>query len=226
MRAVRNPGVLRLAAFWFGAGLLAVCACAEEPAARVMAGELIVKFQDSSEAGMLVRNAMSGQPLANQSLTDLVRRLASDLGTPLRLAHLSSGRELVLSVDREQLAQRLAEQISRDPDVSTVVRAATAPGILPPAQLTLVVELRPGSNTRRELLKPTETGPDLATLISRLTAGFAPPLTGELNAGGQLLLSANIEALTARLLTRVQRLDDVEYAQLSHLARPFAPVTD
>src|SRR5262245_54993383 len=87
---------------WFTIAGLALSA-PNAPAAFV-AGDLMVKCTDASPAGKLVSRAMQGDPEAERQLADLAARLSSEIGVKLLSAGVTSGRELVLGVDREAFA--------------------------------------------------------------------------------------------------------------------------
>ncbi|MCK7509503.1 MAG: hypothetical protein MZV70_39360 [Desulfobacterales bacterium] len=102
MRGARVPVPVARVLAWFAGAGLAVIAAANGPPAFV-AGDLIVKFTDASESGALVARAVQGEAGAQRQLPDLAGRLSAGLGVSVIAARVTSGRELVLGIDREQL---------------------------------------------------------------------------------------------------------------------------
>lgn len=188
-------------------------------------GDLIVKFTDASEAGALVAHAVRGEVAAERQLPGLVARLSVEIGVPLRAARVTSGRELVLSVDRERLLTALAERVQRDPAVKGAQPRVEPPAVLPPAEIALVVQCTPGSDADKLLQGAARAderrGRDIDALAARLTAGTDPKPAAEASARGELILTLDIAALTGQLVERLQRRADVEYAQVSQVVRPF-----
>jgi hypothetical protein len=209
---------------WVGGLGLAFAAAANGPVSFV-AGDLIVKFTDASEAGALVARAVRDEPAATAQLPKLAARLSTELGVGLTVARITSGRELVLSIDREQLLARLAQRVRRDPAVTGVTPLAGPKTVLPPAEVALTVEFATGSDAYRKLQRAARAGErrnrDIDALVAGLTAGADPKPTGQANERGQLLLTLDVAALTRDLVERFKRRADVEYAQLSQVVRPF-----
>lgn len=209
---------------WVGGLGLALAAAANGPASFV-AGDLIVKFTDASEAGALVARAVRDEPAATAQLSTLAARLSAELGVGMTAARVTSGRELVLSIDREQLLARLAQRVQRDPAVTGVTPLAGPKTVLPPATIALVVEFAPGSDGYRLLQRAARAGErrnrDIDALVAGLTAGADPQPAGQANERGQLVLAVDVAALTRDLVERLKRRADVEYAQLSQVVRPF-----
>jgi hypothetical protein len=199
-------------------------AAANGPASFV-AGDLIVKFTDASEAGALVARAVRDEPAATAQLPTLAARLSAELGVGLTSARVTSGRELVLSVDREQLLARLAQRAQRDPAVIAVTPLAGPKTVLPPAEVALTVEFAAGSDAYRQLQRAARAGErrnrDIDALVAGLTAGTDLKPIGHSNERGQLVLTLDVAALTRDLVERLKRRADVEYAQLSQVVRPF-----
>jgi hypothetical protein len=189
-----------------------------------VAGDLIVKFTDASDAGQAVVRAMrSAQVPAD--VAAVAARLSNELGVALAAARVTSGRELVLSVDREQLAQTLMQRAKRDPAVRSIAPVAAPKTILPAAQLGFVVELKPATEAQRQVREAAQAGrrttPEVDKLVARLGADLYPQPRGEVSDRGELVLAVDIAALTRDLVERLKRRPDVEYAQLSHIVRPY-----
>jgi hypothetical protein len=189
-----------------------------------VAGDLIVKFSDRSDAGQAVVRAMG----ADQALADVApvaTRLSAELGVPLVAARVTSGRELVLSVDRAKLERTLTQRLGRDPAVRGVTRVAPPKAVLPAAQITVAVELAPNSEARRHVQEATQAGrqttAEIDALVAKMAAGVEPRPTGRVTERGELVLAIDVAALTRELVERLKRRPDVEYAQPSQIVRPF-----
>jgi hypothetical protein len=187
-------------------------------------GDLIVKFTDDSERGVLVARAVRGEAEAERQLPELAVHLTAELGVPLRAVRVTSGRELVLSVDRQELLDRLAARVRRDPAVKRARPRVEPATVLPPAEIALVVRFRPRSDGAK-LLQSAATGerrgPAIDALAARLAAGIDPPPAAAATASGELLLIVDVAAVTVRLVERARARADVEYAQPSQVVRPF-----
>lgn len=179
----------------------------------MVSGDLIVKFRDTTEPGAQLAAVLAGQRTA-ASLAPLAQRLSGELGVPLVLAQVTSGREALLAVDREALARALLARAGREALVRKAVMsvpAGAAPG-LPAAELVLRLELDRGvAIAAREAL-----GPRLA--VGTLSQPRAAP-----QSDGALTLHYDLDALTLALIAKVQQRTDVEYAQANRLLRPAAP---
>ncbi len=205
------------------AGLMAVAAAANGPSSFV-AGDLIVKFTDASEPGRAVARAMRAERLPDE-ITAIATGLSADLGVALVAARVTSGRELVLSIDRERLVQALRQRLKRDPAVRDVVPLGPPKTARPAAQLLLVVDLAADSEAQRQVEQAFRAGrrttPDVDSLVARLTADAYPKPAGHVSARAELILTVDVAALTRELIERLKRHPDVEYAQLSHIVRPY-----
>lgn len=189
-----------------------------------VAGDLIVKFFDGNDAGQAVARAMrADQPLAD--VAPIAMRLSAELGVPLVATRVTSGRELVLSVDRDRLGQTLRQRLARDPAVRSVTPVAAPKTVLPGAQIALAVELAPNTEAERQVRETAragqQTAPDIDALVARMAGGVDPRPSGRVNERGQLVVAVDVAALTRDLVARLKRRPDVEYAQPSQIVRPF-----
>jgi hypothetical protein len=205
-------------------GPLPVASPRADGPASIVAGDVIVRFSDGSDPGARVSRAVRGEAVPGET-EEVAARLSGDLGVPLRAARVTSGRELVLSVEREELARMLARRIARDPAVRGVARVEVPQTVLPAAGIALAVELRRGSEEDQQVAAAAKAGrrmtPEVAALVARLAAGARPPLAGRVTERGGLILTADLAALTRDLVGRLGQRADVEYAQPSHVARPL-----
>lgn len=82
--------------------------------------ELIVKFVSGSEASQAAANAMQTGVTENQPLQDVVDNLSTQMGIPLLVRQITSGQEVVLSIDTEKLIPELMERLRQRADVEYV----------------------------------------------------------------------------------------------------------
>jgi exosortase/archaeosortase family protein len=186
-------------------------------AASIVSGDLIVKFRDATEPGRQLAEVLAGKRTV-AGATPLAQRLSRELGLPLVLAQVTSGREALLAVDREALGRQLLARAGREASVQRAVMtvpppSAGTPGGLPAAELVLRLQTRPGTSAAvREAL------PGRLAL-----AGLVRPLPQPDGEEAHLRLRYDLDALTLALIAKVQQRADVEYAQANRLLRPQAP---
>lgn len=184
-----------------------------EAAPPMISGDLIVKFRDASEPGRQLAAVLAGQRDMASALP-LASRLSADLGVPLVLVQVTSGREALLALDREALGRSLLARAGREAQVQRATMTVPPPGGgLPGAELVLRLELRPAA--------PAATARAVASrlAISRMPAPRMQPDA----AGKEVRLVYDIDAWTQALIERLQQRSDVEYAQANRLLRPAAP---
>ena len=190
-----------------------------------VAGDLIVKFTAASEPGILVTRAMQGDQAADRQLAALAARLSQELGVAVTAVRVTSGNELVLSVDRDQLAQSLRQVVTRDPAVRAATRIDPPKTVLPAAQLALALDLRRDSEAgrlvRRTARAGQQTSNEIEAQVKKLCVGADPQPSGRVSNRGQLVLTIDIAKLTLELIERLQRRPDVEYAQPSQIVKPY-----
>lgn len=190
-----------------------------------VAGDLIVKFTAASEPGTLVARVMQGDQAADQQLAALAARLSQELGVTVAPVRVTSGNELVLSVDRDRLAQSLRQVVTRDPAVRAATRIDPPKTVLPAAEIALALDLHHDSEAGRQVHRSARAGKqtsnEIEALVKKLCAGADPQPTGRVSNRGQLVLSIDIVTLTLDLVERLKRRPDVEYAQPSHIVKPY-----
>jgi len=189
-----------------------------------VAGDLIVKFTAASEPGTLVTRAMQGDQTADRQLAALAARLSQELGVAIAAVRVTSGNELVLGVDRDQLAQSLRQVVMRDLAVRAATRIDPPKTVLPAAEIALALDLRRDSEAGRQVHSSARAGRqasnEIEALVKKLCIGADPQPSGRVSKRGQLVLSIDIAALTLDLVERLKRRSDVEYAQPSLIVKP------
>lgn len=207
-------------------GLAVVNSVANGPAPAAVAGDLIVKFKAPSESGRQLALAARGDGMPGKNLVAMATQLSAALGVSLTAVRVTSGHELVLTVDRAKLLESIARQLSRDPVVSAVSPLETAETVLPATHIDFRIELMAGSEAQRQVRQAAASGSRLTratdALVAKLAAGIAPPPTGHVDKQGRLIIRFDVMRLTRDLVARLQARADVDYAQPSQLVKPYA----
>ena len=189
---------------------------------REVAGDLIVKFADTSAAGRVIAPIVTGDsPVDAASPT--VARLSKQIAVPLLPVRVTSGRELLLAIDREQLAHELAQGAARAPGVQRVSPVAAAPTVLPAGQLEFVVQLKADGDLQRQASRDiaarrapsAEVEKTLQTVAGDLGSQASYRYDGE----GRPVLTLDITALTEAAVDRLRVQPDVEYAQANRIMK-------
>jgi hypothetical protein len=176
---MRKRLLLASAAF-AGVGLAAVAAVPED---------LIVKLREPT---------MTMSPAELQAVAG---RLSQDVGVPLLGVRATSGDELVLSVDRRALGERLLAAARAMPGVTAA--EMTVPGAAVP-QLEIALQPAAGSG----LTDPSR----LASVSERLARATGAPLEARIESG-RIIVRANADELLGDVSRRLQALPEVTYAQ-------------
>ncbi len=216
---------IRTLAWAVGFSLSLISAQANDKPSFV-AGDLIVKFTAVSEPGTLVTRALQGGQAADRQLAALATRLSRELGVAVAAVRVTSGNELVLSINRDRLVQSLRQVVTRDPAVRAATRIDPPKTVLPAAQIALALDLRrdseAGSLVRRTTQAGKQTSNEIEALVRKLSVGTRPQPSGRVSDRGQLILTIDIAALTLDLIERLKRRPDVEYAQPSHIVKSYS----
>jgi hypothetical protein len=212
--------------------LALLCACllgalltAASPEAQTesSADQVIVKFTSQSEAGRALARmdlATIGDPAEDARLVELARDFGQRIGVPVRLESLTSGRELLLAVDRDALAAAVAERLRQREGVTSVAVAepTTGPGG-EPASPRLTVGFEPGSPIAARLARARRVvlGP-----LPGAGAG-APEVQAEVRSAApdHADLVLDLDALVTGLLERVAADPNVQYAQRNLRLTPY-----
>jgi len=189
--------------------------------ARYVPGELIVKFYPASQAGQVVAQALQDDAHQDAQLQALQQSLSRELGVHLDIRQITSGREIVLSVNAQALAARVVEQLRAREEVKTAQLLEAGEGQLP-GNPKVLVEFAPDSTAARSLSAPVEQSQEVQRLVKALEGEVGAPLIPEPPETGQLILVLDLASLTADLLKRIRQRSDVEYAQPNVLLQPLA----
>jgi len=230
MDARRNPALSNLrwmpvfAWFWLSAcqASASVPSAAESAAPPAsVAGDLIVKFSDGSTAGKEVASILAGQKTVDDSRTT-VDRLAGQLQVPLVPVRVTSGRELLLAVDRGEITRRLERSAASRKDVERVIPLDAEQKVLPADQLTYEVRPGAGSDLQRQLARDAAARvPSVRAqqLAAEIAGDFAAHSRASFDEHDRLLLTLDVTALTRSAVERLQKLPEVEYAQANQILK-------
>jgi hypothetical protein len=195
-----GPLVLLLSA----APVASLCSAPRSPD-TIVTGDLIVKFRDGTEAGTSLA-AVVGGTRTMDSAAPLATRLSGELGVPLKLVQVTSGREALLAIDRDALLRALAQRALREPGVKRAVPVPAPATVLPSEQASVRIELKPQASAR--------------SLAGKLGIDSLAQPRLHTDASGATLLSYDMAGLTLALLERLKQQADVEYAQANRILRP------
>lgn len=187
-------------------------------------GDVIIKFTDKSQAGVLLAEAFRTNPNERARLQAIARQLSAEMDVPLSALRLTSGQELLVSVDRITLMRNLKARLMREPAVQRVTLIETGKSVLPAAELGVRVNLRPDSAIQRQVQRDRHTGQrtsaELDTQVARLVSGISPQPSAHIDKDGGLILTFDIAELIDDLVIRLKRRADVVYAQPNLIVRP------
>lgn len=187
-------------------------------------GDVIIKFTDKSEAGILLAEALRLNPNERAPLQTLARQLSAEMGVPLSAVRVTSGQELVVSIDRTTLTRNLKERLTREAAVQRVILVEAGKTVLPAAELAVRVNLRPDSAVQRQVQRDLHAGhrasPELDMQIAGLVSGVTPRPNAHIDSTGHLILALDIAELIDDLVVRLKSRTDVVYAQPNLVVRP------
>lgn len=203
--------------------VLAVVAWAENYPPAVT-GDVIIKFTDKSQAGVLLAEAFRLNPNERAPLQTIARKLSAEMDVPLSALRVTSGQELVVSVDRAMLARDLKERLTREPAVQRVILLETGKTVLPAGALAVRVNLRPDSPVQRQVQRDRHAGQrtsaELDKQVSGLVSGVSPRPSAHIDNNGRLILTLDLAELIDDLVIRLKRRADIVYAQPNLIVRP------
>lgn len=187
-------------------------------------GDVIIKFTGKSQAGVLLAEAFRSNPNELAPLQTIARQLSAEMGVPLSALRITSGQELLVSVDRVTLMRSLKERLMREPAVQRVTLIETGKSVLPAAELAVRVNLRPDSAMQRQVQRDRRAGQrtssELDTQVTRLVSGVSPRPNAHIDEHGRLVLTLDIADLIDDLVVRLKRRADIVYAQPNLMVRP------
>jgi hypothetical protein len=177
-------------------------------AAAIVPGELVVRFAKGTP--LAERVARTAAPAADEALAAELARSLAPLGVPLAARQVTSGGELVLTIERERLRELLEARLTACPEIVTTAPEPERKRVRPASTFAVrVVELAPGVD---------------AAALGRATAAVAQetgwPLAVAADAGVSRVV-LDLSQLTLTLLERLRARPDVEYAQPNQALSPY-----
>ena len=180
--------------------------------------ELIVKFSSTSDAGRRVELLLHEGSQDLGSLADAEVQLETATGVALTRERITSGREIVFSIPERPLLEKVERGVARRADVESVELEALQSGnpFLPSARLR--VRFRPSSGAFERVNRAhgdDARADDVRELAAEIGAASGVPVIGVAQPQGVLELVVDRPALLETLSTRVNDLDEVDYAQVN-----------
>jgi hypothetical protein len=207
-------GVLALAAV-----LLAVRPSTgqDAPAVPPPVREFIVKFKAATAGDQVAAEAAQDQAAQTALFADFSATLSGEIGVPVRIYTVTSGRELVLGVDATKVADAAIAGLEQRPDVVRATRVVRGdePQVLP-RDPVLAVEFAEGSAIGRRLAEgwtgELQDDPDFLDLSRDMAdrTGIPLVLRPEMPA---ILFALDLGPLTSELENRLKHRSDVAYAE-------------
>ena len=187
-------------------------------------GELIVKFESGQDIQARINDAMrdpSAKADTHSEIRHYVSELSDQVGVPLVMVRITSGRELLLAIPRRPFLEGVAERIRSRSDVSAIeiVHDETALS----HNDKLIVTFGEGAKSLTRLIEASEAecrevaGSISATLIDEPAYDF----DARRLEGNRLEISVDVRKVALDLATRLRDRPDVEYAQPNFAVRVY-----
>jgi hypothetical protein len=187
------------------------------------ADQVIVKFTSQSEAGRALARmdlATIGNPTEDARLVELAQDFGERIGIPVRLESLTSGRELLLAVDRDALAAAVAARLRQREGVTSVEVADPTTGAGgEPASPRLTVGFEPGSPFAERLARESRVA--LEHLPGAGPGALDVQAEVQSAAPDHADLVLDLDALMTGLVERAKADPDVQYAQRNLRLTPY-----
>lgn len=224
-----RSGRFRIAGGVGGALLLVAALLAFRPAAgqdTPPVSEFIVKFKAASAGDRIAAQAAQDQAAQAALFADFAAALSGEIGIPIRIGTVTSGRELVLGVDAAKVADAAIAGLEQRPDVVRAMRVEG--GDEPQVALRdpiLAVEFAEGSAIGRRLAEGRpgnlQDDPDILGLSRDMADRTGVPLVLRPEAAA-IVFALDIGRVTSELGDRLKRHPDVAYVEPNRLLQPLA----
>ena len=184
---------------------------------RFVANQIIVKFRDHTEGAHIVDQAIVGELQDDPRLNSLIRELGNAHSTPIRPAQLTSGREVLISIDFQALVENILRRL-RGRDEVRSANIVESPGRFASALLRLRFEI--GGEEERVLNDAwgNHSMEKVTDLVGALGKPYLFPFSYRLNNETDLLIEIDGLELTRRLAFQLNELEEVEYSELNYMA--------
>ena len=206
--------------------------CALLSCARVSAGGLVPADQEPLAAGQLLAKFASGEATDNEvvrllasgetasdRLDAIIEQLGDTLDVPLFVRQITSGRELVLEIDRSKVLDMAASRLSEAPDVHAV-RIDRVEGVQRYWQDRLLLELAAGSDLARTaaLVNDERAAQTVQRQLSKRLRHAHYVVATQVISPQRIALRIDLQATTLNLVKALQAQTYVEYAQPNFVA--------
>lgn len=184
--------------------------------------EFIVKFKTGTAGERAALQAMQDQAAQSRVFAEFAATASRELGIPVRIASVTSGRELVVALDTTALTSAVVGSLAKRPDVVRVGVVGTddVPQVMAPNP-TISVEFARGSAIAKSIARawPEQPAadPQLRALIDAVAGETGTQLLPEAPA---ILFSLDLADLAQRLGRRLAARADVEYVQPVTMLQP------
>lgn len=176
----------------------------------IVRGEIIVKFSNDHTIDPAISDAFA-DPRKTADLEAYVEQLASQMAAPLRFSRLTSGREIVVEIRREQLLSELADRVAHADRVADVEIQTHDAGLTDISEL--VVDFKPCN-------KPNLGNQASVDTTARTLLGDVPhEFRAHTRADKRLGIDIDFRDLLTDLVAALNARNDVDYAQPSYVLR-------
>lgn len=190
-------------------------------------GEVIVKFSEGSKAGAILARAAQGNWKTDACLASYLSALSQELGIPLKAKQLTSGGELVLTIQTHELTAKLVSRIKQNPRVvRTEESKAEEKGIVAAPRSEVLVEFAKGSHEAgviaRVRAQGLDTSSSLQEFMEEVERDLGLKLQSRTTKNHRLVVVIKVDSLTLELVARLNKHADVEYAQPNFVLQKFS----
>jgi hypothetical protein len=185
-------------------------------AAQSIALEIIVKFASDSDPGRRVDRILGEHPTDVSGLARLQARLHRATGVALEPERITSGAELIFRVPEEPLLETVRKTVSGHPEVSsaTLVAIQRDNPRLPETMLLLHFrETSEEAGLLEKALGEPAYRERVQALATALCGPSGVPVRGIAEAESALAVTVDRHALLQKLVTQLNGLEYVDYAQ-------------
>lgn len=220
----RIAPILALAGVVSVTAAVSICGCAadaQSPQARsprFVASQVIVKFRDGTEAADVVTRAIAGELEKEPDLLACVRDLGERLSIPLIPRQVTSGHEVLASIDLPRFVDQILGAL-RSLEPISEAEEADDPG----AESSLAFRLRfeQGSGEAAAVARAWRAGGEGDGGVDEIEASLGRqldlPLASRLAGERDLRVEVNLHEVTEAVAARLGELDEVEYAELNQI---------
>jgi hypothetical protein len=184
------------------------------PARRPAQAELLVQLRPDSDAGEQVARAAGSGAVPSAEVIEYVASVGRDLGIPLEAKRLASGGSVLVALQTDELSDRIAQRLSREPSIKTARSLARIEGGDSGEPRVIHVELAPDSRDAELLAREVASGSGTPrALTEKLQRLSGVPVRAEARDGGQIQLTIDLPVLLSQLAANLLKRPEVKAAQ-------------